>query len=203
MAVSFYGDSTLSGAINTSAKWVSPRPAKYIEGISGGKIAAVDYSMGGATVQDAIAGTPGIGFEPWAIQIRADASPVVVIGYATAGALRFGGQPDDYASSLTAMVLRAKEAGKRVLLLGAPYIASPMPGLSDADSAAVIEAVDTFDAITKWVAYKTGAEFVDVRAVPFYGLDYMSDGVHPSQAYSQRMGELIAQKIIGEKNNGT
>lgn len=200
--VSFYGDSILSGGIklmqpdgSTTPGWLNPLPVQRITALSAGRITGVDWSLPGATVQDARDGTPGMPFGPFAQAIKADSSRVVVIGYATANALRFPRALAEYEATLADMVLEARDAGKRVLLLGAPYIALPMPGQSADDSAAIAMRINIFDLATKAVAARTGVRYIDLRQVVFFGVTDMADDVHPNQAYSARLCALIAPEL--------
>lgn len=194
--VSFYGDSITSGAIKPAPGWLNPRPVARITELAAGALQGVDWSLGGATVQDARDGTPGMPFGPFAQAIKLDASPVVVIRYATANALRFADRLPEYQRALTDMVSQAQAAGKTVVLTGSTHIAAPMPGLSAADSRQVLANVDAFEAATRAVATQTGVLFVDLRAVPFAGAADMADDVHPNQQYSDRVSAHIARALV-------
>ncbi len=194
--VSFYGDSITSGTIKTPAGWLNPRPVARITELAGGALQGVDYSLGGATVQDARDGTPGMPFGPFAQAILADTSPVIVIRYATANALRFADRLPEYERALTDMVGQARAAGKTVVLAGSTHIAAPMPGLSADDSRQVLANVDAFEAATRTVAQRTQVPFVDLRAVPFAGAADMADDVHPNQQYSDRLSAHLARALV-------
>lgn len=201
--VSFYGDSILSGSIKRSKgdgthrdAWLMPRPVERINELAQGRIAGVDWSVPGATVQDARDGTPGMPFGPFAQAIQGDTSRVVVIGYATANALRYPNALVEYQTTLAAMVRQAQIAGMRVLLLGAPHLAMPAGDLSPDDSAALAMRLARFDDATKDVANKTGARFIDLRSVAFFGAADMADDVHPDQLYSDRLGALVAREVV-------
>ena len=196
VAVSFYGDSITSGAIKPAPGWLNPRPVARITELAAGALQGVDWSLGGATVQDARDGTPGMPFGPFAQAIKLDASPVVVIRYATANALRFADRLPEYQRTLTDMVAQAQAAGKTVVLAGSTHIAAPMPGLSAADSRQVLANVDAFEAATRAVANQTGTPFIDLRAVPFAGAADMADDVHPNQQYSDRISAHIARALV-------
>ena len=194
--VSFYGDSITSGAIKPPPGWLNPRPVARITELAGGALQGVDWSLGGATVQDARDGTPGMPFGPFAQAILADTSPVVVIRYATANALRFADRLSEYQRTLADMVAQARAAGKTVVLVGSTHIAEPMPGLSADDSRQVLANVDAFEAATRAVAAQCGVLFIDLRAVPFEGATDMADDVHPSQQYSDRVSAHIARALV-------
>lgn len=196
VCVSFYGDSITSGAIKPAPGWLNPRPVARITELAAGALQGVDYSLGGATVQDARDGTPGMPFGPFAQAVLADTSPVVVIRYATANALRFADRLSEYQRTLAGMVAQARAAGKTVVLAGSAHIAAPMPGLSADDSRQVLANVDAFEVATRAVATQTATPFIDLRAVPFEGAADMVDDVHPNQQYSDRISAHIARELV-------
>lgn len=194
LQASFYTDSILSGSIKTGSGWLSPRPIERIAALSNGALITVDHSVPGATVQDVSAGVPGVPFGKFSKAIEADPSRVLVLAYSTAGALRFGDQLEAYETLLGTMVRQALALGKTVVLVGSPWIASPISGLSAADSEAVLRALSEFDLATRSVAAQHNLLFINLRGLRQAQAADMADDVHPGQAYS----ELISQHVVAE-----
>ena len=196
LRVSVYSDSILSGSIKTGSGWLSPRPIERIAAMSNGALITVDHSVPGATVQDVSAGVPGVPFGKFSKAIEADPSRVLVLAYSTAGALRFGGQLADYEALLGTMVTQALALGKTVVLVGSPWIASPIPGLSAADSAATLQTIADFDQATRRLAASKNIVFVNLRELRPAMAQDMADDVHPAQAYSELFAQLVAQALL-------
>lgn len=189
--VSFYGDSITSGA------GLSPTPVERRTELAAGAFVGVDYSFGGATVQDASRGDPRLPFPgPFAEWIKRDASPIVVIGHAGANALRYADRIDEYDTLLTAMVGQAHAIGKTVLLAGMTWVAMPVAGVSETDSVRILQALAEFDDRTEAIAIREGVPFLDLRSVPFTGLADMLDNVHPNQAYADRVSAYVATRLM-------
>lgn len=201
LRVSVYSDSILSGSIKTGSGWLSPRPIERIAALSNGALITVDHSVPGATVQDVSAGVPGVPFGKFSKAIEADPSRVLVLAYSTAGALRFGDQPAAYETLLSTMITQALALGKTVVLVGSPWIASPIPSLSAADSEAALRNIAAFDLSTRSIAAQHNLLFINLRSLrPAQAAD-MADEVHPAQAYSELIAQLVAQALLKIHNH--
>lgn len=189
--VSFYGDSiTAKGGLDVS-------PVQRRTELSKGAFVGVDYSLGGSTVQDAAQGDPRLPYPgPFSEWIKKDATKIVVIGHAGANALRYPDRIDEYDALLTAMIAQAIATGKTVVLSGMTRVATPVPGVPEADAVRILQALADFDDRTEHIAMREGCLFLDLRSVPFHGLVDMLDSVHPSQDYSDRVSAYVAAKLI-------
>ncbi len=201
LQVSFYTDSILSGSIKTGAGWLSPRPVERTQQLSNGQLITVDLSIPGATVQDVAAGVPGVPFGKFSKAIEADPSRVLVLAYSTAGALRFGGQLADYEALLGTMTRQALALGKTVVLVGSPWIASPIPSLSAADSDAALRNIAAFDLATRSIAAQHNLLFINLRSLRQAQAADMADDIHPGQAYSELIAQLVAQALLKIHNH--
>jgi hypothetical protein len=116
-------------------------------------------------------------FEP---HIKASAADTVVIRYGGADALR-GTPLAAFERDLGALAALARVTGKRVLLVGVIETAS--------------HDTDAYDLAVERTADAMGLAFVDVRAVPFALPDDLADGVHPAQAWSDRITAAIVRHL--------
>lgn len=189
-AISFYGDSITSGASNTAVDgvytWLKPSPVEVMAAAGG--FQALDFSFPGMSVVDAMYGAPELKFPTFPQAMRTDASPIVVIRYATASALKMPGRSALYGQLLSDMVAAAKQQGKTVVLVGNPVLDDPLPvygaqGLRD---------VCDFEIATKEVAKQQGVLFISLLGVPGAKTQ---DGVHPTREYSDALGRHIAQVL--------
>ena len=181
--IEWYGDSLTFGSIagpGGELTRLPVPPVRRAQELLGSAALCVDLSLPGATVADALAGVAMMPFGAFGQHIRASAADTVVIRYGGADALR-GTPLAAFERDLGAMAALARVAGKRVLLVG--VIETPA-----ADTSAYDLAVGrTADALA--------AGFVDVRAVPYALPDDLADGVHPSQAWSDRLTAAIVQHL--------
>ena len=208
--VGMYGDSitggdglTMYGDSITGGDGLNPRPVARMTELAKGAWVGLDYSLGGSTVMDAVAGTdPRMPFGPWAKHMKIDTSSVIVIGYAGATALRNPDKIDEYERLLEQMVDQAQETGKTVILKGMSHVPELIKGYSNTDSIRLYKALADFDQRTREIAARLGLRFVDLRLLPFAGQSDLMDEVHPNQAYSDRIGAFtvsaINQALMGD-----
>ena len=189
--ISFYGDSITRG------DGLDPRPVERRTELAKGAFIGLDYSVGGATVQDATAGYWKLPykacFSEW---IKEDQSALIVIGHAGANALGYPDKIDEYDDLLTAMIHQAQATGKTVVLSGMSWVAAPVQGLPEADSVRILQALADFDDRTEAIAIRESCRFLDLRSVPFNGAVDMLDSVHPGQAYADRISAYVTTQLI-------
>ena len=181
--IEWYGDSLTFGSIagpGGELTRLPVPPVRRAQELLGDGALCVDLSLPGATVRDALAGVAMMPFGAFGQHIRASAADTVVIRYGGADALR-GTPLPDFERDLSAMVNLAQAAGKTVLLVG--VIATPGG------------ATDDYDLAVERTADAHGAGFVDVRSVPFALPDDLADGVHPAQAWSDRITAAIVRHL--------
>ena len=181
--IEWYGDSLTFGSIagpGGELTRLPVPPVRRAQELLGDGALCVDLSLPGATVRDALAGVAMMPFGAFGQHIRASAADTVVIRYGGADALR-GTPLADFERDLGAMVTQAHASGKTVLLVG--VIATPGG------------ATDDYDLAVERTADAHGAGFVDVRSVPFALPDDLADGVHPAQAWSDRITAAIVRHL--------
>ena len=181
--VEFYGDSLTFGSINGPAgslTRLAVPPVRRAQALLGDAAVCMDLSLPGATVADALAGAAMMPFGAFGEHIQASSARTLVIRYGGADAVR-GTPLPDFERDLSAMVNLAQAAGKTVLLVG--VIATPGG------------ATDAYDLAVERTADALAAGFVDVRAVPYALPDDLADGVHPAQAWSDRITASIVQHL--------
>ena len=181
--VEFYGDSLTFGSIagpSGELTRLAVPPVRRAQELLGGAAMCVDLSLPGATVRDALDGVNMMPFGRFADHVRTTRADTLVIRYGGADAVR-GTPLPDFERDLSAMVNLAQAAGKTVLLVG--VIATPGG------------ATDDYDLAVERTADAHGAGFVDVRSVPFALPDDLADGVHPAQAWSDRITAAIVRHL--------
>lgn len=190
--VEFYGDSltfgNIAGPAGELARLAVP-PVRRAQELLGNTALAVDYSLPGATVADALAAVAGMPFGRFAEHVAGTAAQTLVIRYGGADAVR-GTPIEDFERDLAAMVAMAQARHKTVLLVG--VIAFHPAEVVTQDLA---DRADTFDLAVERVADAHGVGFVDVRAVPFAFPDDLADPVHPAQAWSDRLTAAIVRHL--------
>jgi hypothetical protein len=166
-----YGDSISSGTHSTDyatwrpAVW-SPTPVQHIAQLAG--VTALDYSYDGARAQDN--------------RIAADGAELVVLRYGVADMIR-GTDLQAWLLEVARLVAEARARGASVLITGLPHTAPPI-----APTAA-------WDAALHQLASDLGVPFVDVQSLPFDPGTDLADPTHPGEAYSRRIGVLVAAAI--------
>lgn len=181
--IEFYGDSLTFGSIEGPAgslTRLAVPPVRRAQELLGDSALCVDLSLPGATVADALAGVAMMPFGRFAEHVAGTAASVLVIRYGGADAVR-GTPLANFERDLGEMVSLAQAAGKTVLLVG---VIATQDG-----------ATDDFDLAVERTADALGTGFVDVRAVPVTFPDDLADGVHPAQAWSDRITALIAKSL--------
>ena len=181
--VEFYGDSLTFGSIagpSGELTRLAVPPVRRAQEWLGDTALCVDLSLPGATVADALAGAAMMPFGRFADHVKTTRASVLVVRYGGADAVR-GTPLPDFERDLSAMVNLAQAAGKAVLLVG--VIATPGG------------ATDAYDLAVERTADAHGAGFVDVRSVPFALPDDLADGVHPAQAWSDRITAAIVRHL--------
>ena len=181
--IEFYGDSLTFGSINGPAGSLTRLdvpPVRRAQELLGSAALCIDLSLPGATVADALAGAAMMPFGRFADHVKTTRASVLVVRYGGADAVR-GTPLPDFERDLSAMVNLAQAAGKTVLLVG--VIATPGG------------ATDAYDLAVERTADALAAGFVDVRAVPYALPDHLADGVHPAQAWSDRITASIVQHL--------
>jgi len=181
--VEFYGDSLTFGSIagpSGELTRLAVPPVRRAQELLGASALCVDLSLPGATVRDALDGVAMMPFGRFAEHVATTPASVLVVRYGGADALR-GVPLAEFEQDLAELVRLAQAAHKRVLLVG--VIATPTG------------ATDAFDLAVERTADALGAGFVDVRAVPFALPDDLADGVHPAQAWSDRITAAIVRHL--------
>lgn len=181
--IEWYGDSLTFGSVagpSGELTRLAVPPVRRAQELLGDTALCVDLSLPGATVADALAGVPMMPFGPFARHVQSTQADTLVIRYGGADAIR-GTPLDEFERDLSVLVNLAQDAGKTVLLVG--VIATPT-GVTD-----------DYDLIVERTADANGAAFVDVRSVAVTFPDDLADGVHPAQAWSDRMTGLIAKSL--------
>jgi len=181
--IEWYGDSLTFGSIagpSGELTRLAVPPVRRAQELLGDAALCVDLSLPGATVADALDGVAMMPFGRFADHVAATAAQTLVIRYGGADAIR-GTPLPDFERDLSALVTLAQAAGKTVWLVG--VIATPT-GVTD-----------DFDLAVERTADALGAGFVDVRAVPFALPDDLADGVHPAQAWSDRITAAIVRHL--------
>jgi acyl-CoA thioesterase-1 len=181
--IEWYGDSLTFGSIagpSGELTRLSVPPVRRAQELLGAAALCVDLSLPGATVADALAGVAMMPFGRFADHVAATAAQTLVIRYGGADAIR-GTPLPDFERDLSALVTLAQAAGKTVWLVG--VIATPT-GVTDDFDLAVERTADAF-----------GVGFVNVRAVSVTFPDDLADGVHPAQAWSDRLTAAIVRPL--------
>lgn len=109
------------------------------------------------------------------------AEPIQVIEYGTNDA----DAKVDPTGALTAMLDRAKALGRTVVLTGMPHNTAGDPS-----------AHATVDAIIRALAKAYGAAYADWPDVPYAAGDLIADGVHPGDAYQQRLADVLSSTVL-------
>ncbi len=181
--IEFYGDSLTFGSIagpSGELTRLAVPPVRRAQELLGDAALCVDLSLPGATVADALAGVNMMPFGRFADHVAATSAQTLVIRYGGADAIR-GTPLPDFERDLSALVRLAQSAGKTVWLVG--VIATPT-GVTDDFDLAVERTADAF-----------GVGFVDVRAVSVTFPADLADGVHPAQAWSDRLTAAIVRPL--------
>ena len=181
--IEFYGDSLTFGSIagpSGELTRLGVPPVRRAQELLGDAALCVDLSLPGATVRDALDGVAMMPFGRFADHMQATGASTLVVRYGGADALR-GVPVADFEHDLSRLVTLAQAAGKRVLLVG--VIATPS-GVTD-----------DYDLAVERTADALGTGFVDVRAVPVTFPDDLADGVHPAQAWSDRLTAAIVRPL--------
>ena len=169
--VALYGDSITSGT--HSEKYDEWIPTQWAVSPAQyiASIAGVryfDYSENGANAADA--------------SIKPDNSDIVVIRFGVADAYH-GTLPADFSTQITRLVGEARAMRKLVILSGLPKNAFNNTG--------------ALDVVMRERATALGVPFVDVFSLD-YSIADLADPLHPGENYSQRIGLMVAKKILEE-----
>ena len=181
--IEWYGDSLTFGSIEGPAGTVTRLavpPVRRAQQQLEDAAVCVDLSLPGATVADALAGVAMMPFGRFAEHVASTAAQTLVIRYGGADALR-GTPLADFERDLALIVSLAQAADKRVLLVGV--------------IATTTGATDDYDLIVERTADAFGTGFVDARAVSVTFPDDLADGVHPAQAWSDRITAAIVRHL--------
>lgn len=181
--IEWYGDSLTFGSIagpSGELTRLAVPPVRRAQELLGDTALCVDLSLPGATVRDALEGVAMMPFGAFEPHIKASAADTVVIRYGGADALR-GTPLAAFERDLGALAALARVTGKRVLLVGVIETAS--------------HDTDAYDLAVERTADALGLGFVDVRSVPYALPDDLADGVHPAQAWSDRITAAIVRHL--------
>ena len=181
--IEWFGDSLTFGSIagpSGELTRLSVPPVRRAQELLGASALCLDLSLPGATVADALDGVAMMPFGRFADHVAATAAQTLVIRYGGADAIR-GTPLPDFERDLSALVTLAQAAGKTVWLVG--VIATPT-GVTDDFDLAVERTADAF-----------GVGFVNVRAVSVTFPADLADGVHPAQAWSDRLTAAIVRPL--------
>ena len=179
--IEWYGDSLTFGSVagpSGELTRLSVPPVRRAQELLGDTALCVDLSLPGATVRDALDGVAMMPFRRFADHVAATSAQTLVIRYGGADAIR-GTPLADFERDLSVLVQLAQAAGKTVLLVG---VIATHGGATDAYDLAVERTADA-----------NGAAFVDVRSVAVTFPDDLADGVHPAQAWSDRLTAAIVR----------
>lgn len=171
ITLAVYGDSAASGL------GLAVRPVPDLARRLG--VRAIDYTMPGTTLGQ--------------VTLRDDdGAHIILLRHGGAHAAHHGLQGlDEFDRQVTAFIAAGRATGAQVVLTGLISFA-PAPWLPDADNARILAMLDAYDARLQAIAARTGAPFINLRAVPFAGRADLIDDVHPGADYSARLTAHIA-----------
>lgn len=185
--ISLYGDSLMVGAYGLDSTIKTP-PTESLSKLLGGRYRVELRGVSGASALQAVAGDPPRWpWAPFADQVRIDAPKIVVLRFGGADAI-YATDPEKERVAILRMAREAKAAGAQVLVMGViPLVASP----------AYVARAAQMDQINRNIAATEDSPFVDVRSLGFDPARDLAPGdpVHPNQAYSDRMMELLARSV--------
>jgi hypothetical protein len=171
---------------------------------------SANNSLGGVTTQDSLKGTPvsydgkqlPLDYGNFANYITEHKPEVAVLRFGAADAIKLN-DPNTTLGNIESMVNIANQNGTKPILVGV----TPFAKMGDFNAGninsgitdSMIASADKINEGIKALADKYGLQFIDVRQVPV-PQGGLLDGVHPSGAYGNAMGQYIADQI---KSGGT
>ena len=174
-----YGDSLTAGTQEGApANLIAVPPVRRINEFSRGAFFALNLARPGATAGQALEGGYGLPFGPWRDHMSEFPGEWVVLRFGGADYL-LGVSNDTLRTHITDLATQARDAGKRVVIVGVPYL---IPGARGVDDLL--------------------RELATALSVPFIELTHLSvgpgdqpDGLHPGQDLSDRIAAEIAQHL--------
>lgn len=188
--LSLYGDS-----ISWAAS-LNPTPAQALAQIA----TVTNYAAAGMRLRDLKQAytallQPDLHFLPLAEQIRQDPSVVVFCRLGINDANQ-DTDLDEFVSMLRQFIDVARECGKVPILGGLTRMS--LPGVEPKLLKKMQDRRVQFNEAIKSVAAEQGVHFIDIDSVAFQALD-VPDGLHPNQAYSNRVDQFILNYFIEHK----
>jgi hypothetical protein len=173
-SLSLYGDSI---SISSALQYLLP------------DVAFTNWAVAGSKLVDMVSNTPPGNLQSLGVQLRADASAVLLCRYGRNDAA-FSTDPAIFRTLLQAFVSIARDTGK------VPVLCSLAQELFT-DRKAKRRWLEINDTI-KMVASTMGVHFIDLSAVPFVPAE-LPDNVHPNGPYSTRMDTFIQKFLIDKR----
>lgn len=210
--ISWYGDSRTVSACVDKTDPASGEPVwstlrQTVPMLGSGGHSYKQRAMNGTTLRQMLAGKDGLN-QPWAKQVAADRSEVVVIAFGTNDAsgdvqAKRADGVGEFKANLEAVVLAAKQAGKKVLLVQ-PYRACDYKLNEDDADHPVLPPPDTLlrpyaDAVAEvGAAHKVVVAALFALPAKCDGPDAsndMPDGLHATQVYTHRVAKVIGAAL--------
>lgn len=178
--VGFYGDSLMAGTQEGApAHLIEVPPVRRINELAAGAFYGISYARPGATSVLAVAGGYGMPFGRWAEHMAAAPDDWVVLRYGGADYVA-GTPPDDLRANIAAMVSQARAVGKHPVLVGVPNL---LPGVLG------------IDGLMRELAQVLVVPFIELAHIPVDASE-QPDGVHPSQALSDRIAAEMVRQLL-------
>lgn len=168
--VAIYGDSVVTG--RHGVDYLRYMPGNW----SPTPVERIAEQLPGWTVIDA--GRDGARAQDVSIAPGAD---LVVLSYGVTDTRR-STTSAEFGAAVAALVAQARAQGAQVLIVGLPH--TSVPGYTS-----------RLDGELRRQAAALGVRFVDVQALPFVAPHDLADSIFPSEGYSRRIGELVADAI--------
>ena len=177
-----YGDSVSWGSCASCPTYrLEVPPVRRINELATGKFELLDFSLPGATVVDALQGGRAMPFSTFVAQMDYSPEKVVLLRFGGADAL-LGEDVEVFRAGLKELVKAALAKNKRPVITGIVWTSTPNTTL------------DLFNSVAKQVAEETQVKFLDLRSLPYSPEDSV-DGLHPNQAYSDRISKFIVDQL--------
>lgn len=130
-------------------------------------------------------------------QVAASDANIVICRYGINDAI-FGGDPNAFAVALNQFIATARNAGKVPVLTTLTLFSGGFPGFT----AVMIYAWQEINSRIIIAAQTYGVNLINIRdgvpAAVFPGPGDTPDGLHPNQAYYDRIDDYIAQQLVAQ-----
>jgi lysophospholipase L1-like esterase len=165
------------------ARFIDVPPAQRLQQLVGPRYDVQLRAESGASIQQILLGDKNWPWAPFAQQIEADHPSIVLLRFGGADGL-YGTDREAFRADLVEIVREAKSHGVAVYLVGVIRTAQ------------YEEVASAFDQINRDVAQAEGVTFINLRDLAFdQATDTTTDRLHPSQAYSDRIVQRIADVV--------